>query len=222
VQYGSFKKMKRRNIYSIPELPDKKKTVLLFFADKGEANTYEVSEACNLEYSTAHSSVKALEKESSLRLKSEKLNEKGVTAKTYEITTKGVHRCLCAKLPWHEKVIIVEKRQSLLMPTVLEWMKLIEALDDSNIEEMVSSNISGFLKVSEDMGHFLDVIDESSFDAVLVTMIDFDGTYAKVMRVIGSFPRLKERLLKLLEQDISWREEDLQRYRRIKAELERL
>jgi DNA-binding PadR family transcriptional regulator len=214
--------MKRRNVYSLPELPDKKKMVLLFFADRGEANAYEVSEACRLEYSTAYSSVKALEKEASLTLKSEKLNEKRVIAKTYEITTKGVHRCLCAKLPWHEKVVIVEKRQSLLKPNVLEWMKFIEVLDDSNIEEMVSSNISGFLKVSEDMGYFLDVIDESSFDAVLVTMIDFDGTYAKVMRIIDSFPRLKARLLRLLRDDIAWREKDLDRYRQIKAELEKI
>ena len=218
----SFKEMKRRNINNVPELPDKKKTVLLFFANKGEANAYEVSEACGLEYSTAHSSVKALEKEGALQLKSEKINEKGVTAKEYGLTTKGVHRCLCAKLTWHEKVVIVEKRQSLLKPNVLEWMKFIEALNDSNIEEMVSSNIGSFLKVCKDMGYFIDVIDESSFDAVLATMIDFDETYAKVMRIIGSFPRLKERLLKVLGEDIVWREEDLNRYRRIKAEFEKL
>ena len=107
-------------------------------------------------------------------------------------------------------------------PNVLEWMKFIEALNDSNIEEMVSSNIGGFLKVSKDMGYFIDVIDESSFDAVLVTMIDFDETYAKVMRIIGSFPRIKARLLKLLEQDIAWRAEDLEKKRAMKARFEKL
>ena len=208
--------MKRRNI--VPELPDKKKTVLLFFADKGKANAYEISEGCGLEYSTAHSSVKALEKEGALHLKSEKINEKGVTAKEYALTTKGVHRCLCAKLTWHEKVAIVEKWQSILNPNVLEWMKFIEAVNDSNVEEMVSSNISLYLSGCNDIGYFIDVIDESSFDAVLATMIDLN-MYSKIMQIIGNFPRIKDRLLKLLEEDISWREEDLKRYRMIKAEL---
>lgn len=222
MQREGLKKMKRRNVSTISELPDRKKTVLLFFADKDQANAYEVSESCGLEYSTAHSSVKALEKEGALQLKSQEINEKGVIAKAYALTTKGVHRCLCAKLTWHEKVVIVDKWQRLLNPNVSEWMKFIEALNDSNIEEMVSSNIGGFLKVSTDMGYFIDVIDESSFDAILVTMIDFDGTYAKVMRVIGSFPRLKERLLKLLEEEIALREEDLNRHRKIKAEFEKI
>jgi hypothetical protein len=161
--------MKQRNIYSIPELPDKQKKVLLFFANIGEANTYEVSAACELQYSTAHSSVKALEKEGTLQFKSEEINKKGVVAKNYAITTAGVHRCLCASLPWHDKVEIVEKQQNLLNPNVLEWMKFLEALDDQNTEEMVSSNIGGFLQVSKDMGYFVDSIDDSFFDAVVVT-----------------------------------------------------
>ena len=214
--------MKQRNIYSIPELPEKKKKVLLFFADKGEANAYEVSGACKLQYSTTHSSVKALEKEGALRFRSEEINEKGVVAKTYEITTEGVHRCLCADLLWHEKVEIVEKQQNLLMPNVSEWMKFIESLNDPNTEEMVSSNIGGFLKVCKDQGYFIDCLDDSFFDAVLVTMISFDETYTKAMSVIGSFPRLKEKLLKLIEDDIVWRQEYCKKYIRIKAEIEKL
>ena len=101
-------------------------------------------------------------------------------------------------------------------------MKFIEALNDSNIEELVSSNISGFLRASKDMGYFIDVIDESSFDALLATMIDFNETDAKVMRIIGNFPRIKERLLKLLEQDITWLEEDLEKKRTMKARFEKL
>ena len=214
--------MKRKNVNTVQELPDRKKTVLLFFAGKDEANSYEVSQGCEFMYSTAHSSVKALEKEGAIQLRSQKINEKGVIAKGYALTTKGVHRCLCAKLTWHEKVVIVDKWQRLLKPNVSEWMKFIEALNDPSIEEMVSSNIGGFLKVSTDMGFFIDVIDESSFDAILVTMIDSNETYTKVMSVIGRFPRLKERLLKLFEEEIAWREEDLNKHRRIKAEFEKI
>jgi hypothetical protein len=42
------------------------------------------------------------------------------------------------------------------------------------------------------------------------------------MRIIDSFPRLKARLLRLLRDDIAWREKDLDRYRQIKAELEKI
>jgi hypothetical protein len=59
------------------------------------------------------------------------------------------------------------------------------------------------------MSYFVDVIDETFFDALLTTMIDSDGTYSKVMRLIGSYPHIKDRLLKLLEEEIAWLEDDL-------------
>jgi hypothetical protein len=42
------------------------------------------------------------------------------------------------------------------------------------------------------------------------------------MSALGSFPHLKKKLLKLIEDDIAWQEEDCKRHRRIKAELEKL
>jgi len=217
----SIKNMMERYSKALPELPDRKKKVLLFFAEKGEANIYKVSEDCDMRYSTAHSSVKALEKEGFVRLKSEEINEKGVTAKVYGLTTKGLHRSIYAMSTWHEKIVIAEKWQSLLNPNVLEWMKFIEVLKDPNVEKMVSDQIGSFLSCCNDAGFFIDVVDESFFDAVLATMIDFDETNSKVMRKIGSYPRIKERLLKLLEEDIAWRQEDVKRYSMIKAGFEK-
>ena len=142
MMYDSIKRKQKLSSNTQTELPVMKKKVLLCFAENDEMNIYKVAKLCGIGYSTAHSSIKSLEKEGFVQLKSEKINEKGVTAKEYGLTTKGVHRCLCAKLSWHEKVVIVEKQQSLLKPNVLEGMKFIEALNDSHIEELVSSNIS--------------------------------------------------------------------------------
>ncbi len=207
---------------TVSELSDRKKTALLFFAEKGEANIYKLSEECKMRYSTGHSSVKALEKEGFVRLKSEKKNEKGVTAKVYGLTTKGLYRCIYAMSTWHKKILIAEKWQSLLKPNVLEWMKFIETLNDSNIEKTINEQIGSFLSYCNDAGFFIDVVDESFFDAFLAAMIDFDETYNKVMHEIGSYPRIKERLLRNLEEDITWREEDVKKYRMMKARLEKL
>lgn len=218
----TLRKIKRRRINKLPELPDKKKAVLLFFANNEAANAYRVSEACGFEYSTAHSSIKALSKEGFLQLADVKINEKGVTAKEYKITARGIHRCLCINTPWHDKVLIVKKWQRKLNPNVSEWMEFIEALNDPRTEEMFSSNVSIFLSGSMDLGYFLDVIDESSFDALLVVSVDFPSTHEKVMSVIGRFPRIRERLLKLIEEDNKWRKEDFEQHTNLLSELKAL
>jgi len=218
----SIKKMAKQQSNIVPKLADRKKTVLRFVARMGEANIYQISEECKIRYSTAHSSVESLKKEGLLQLKSKILNKKGVPATFYGLTPKGLHRSIFDLPTWHEKIVIAEKWQDLLNPNVIEWMKFIEALNDQKTQEMVNTDIGSFLCCSDDLGFFVDVINDIFFDALLATMIEFNETYSKVMRTIGSFPRLKERLLKLLEQDIAWREEDLEKHRMMKAEFEKL
>lgn len=222
MRHDNIKKKLKKESNAVPELANRKKTVLLFIAKTGNVNIYQISEDCNLRYSTAHSSVKSLEKEGLVRLESAIKNEKGVPATLYGLTTKGLHRSIFDLPTWHEKTLIAEKWQTLLNPNVIEWMKFIEALNDPKTEEMVNSQIGSFLNCSDDLDFFVDVIDDPFFDALLATMIDFDGSYTAVMQTLVNFPRIKQRLPRLLEEDIKWQEEDLERRRRIKAEIEKL
>lgn len=218
----SIKKMMKIQSDTVPELANRKKTVLLFFAKNGKANIYRIEKECKIRYSTAHSSIKSLEKEGLVQLKSKEINKKGVPATIYGLTTKGLHRAIFELPIWQEKIAVAEKWQRLLNPNVVEWMKFIEALNDPRTEEMVNSQIGGFLNCSDDLGFFVDAIDDLYFDALLATMIDFDDSYKIVMEKIASFPRILKRLPKLIKEDMAWREEDLKRYRRIKEELEKL
>ena len=222
MKHDNITKKVKKESNAVPELANRKKTVLLFLARTGNVNIYQISEDCGLRYSTAHSSVKSLEKEGLVRLYSAVKNEKGVTATLYGLTTKGLHRSIFDLPTWHEKTLIAEKWESLLNPNVLEWMRFIEALGDSKAEEMVNSQIGSFLNYSNDLGFFVDVIDDLFFDAILATMIDFVDSYTTVMQTLTSFPRIKERLPRLLEEDIKWQEEDLERRKKIKAEIEKL
>ena len=214
-------KVRKRDSNAMPKLPEKKKTVLLFFAEKDEANAYEVSEKCSLQYSTAHSSVKALEKDGLLRLKLEKINEKGVPTKVYGLTTKGAYWSIYSVSTWHEKILFAEKWQRLLKPNVVEWLKFIETLSDTRIEETLNTQIG--LSVSySDLDFFIDVIDDFFFAMVILPeMIIFHETYSKVMQRIQSYPRIKEILLKNLEEQIAWSKEDIEKQIRIKAEFEK-
>lgn len=117
----SIKNMMERYTNTLAELPDRKKKVLLFFAEKGEANSYKVSEDCKMQYSTTHSSVKALEKEGFVRLKSEKINEKGVTAKVYTLTLKGLCKAFTVSDALWLKIDVIIDRWSGLLPVLTKF-----------------------------------------------------------------------------------------------------
>jgi hypothetical protein len=223
----SIKKIVKEQSNVAPQLADRMKKVLLFLAKNGEASPYKLQEKCkigeneNMRYSTAHRSIKALELEGLVRLKSETRNAKGAPTTTYALTTKGLHQAIYDLPSWQEKIVVAEKWQSLLNPNVIEWMKFIEALNDQKTEELVNTEIGSFLCCSDDLGFFVDVIDDPFFDALLSTMVIFDESYYRILDKLEFFPRIKDRLLKLLEQDIMQYEDDLRRYQKIKSELQK-
>ena len=60
--YDSMKRKQKLTINTKTELSEMKEKVLFCFAENGEMNIYKVGKRCGIGYSTAHSSIKALEK----------------------------------------------------------------------------------------------------------------------------------------------------------------
>ena len=214
-------------------LPVKKERVLLCFAENGEMNTYQISKLCEIGYSTAHSSIKALEKDDLVQLASIKTNEKGVIAKSYDLTVKGVYQAITTKSPWREKIAIAEKRKELLGQNFLDWMKFIQALNDAEIEENVNTqlgySITGysaptFLQLRYNSPHIYDYsIDDILFDVTILTrMTTQKDVLDKVLTSVENYPAIKNKLQKLIEEQIQWEKEDLNKLETIKAELEQL
>lgn len=204
----------------LPEIPEKKKQVLLCLAWNGKNNIYAISKKCKMGYSTTHASIKVLQKEGLVKLEALRKNEKMVSATEYSLTTKGVERVLIELPNWDEKIAIVEKWQRILNPNALEWMKFIGVLNDKKAKEIINAHITGSLQCSEDLGFFTAAIDEPFFDATISTMIVLPESEENLRSKIDTFPRIKKRLLKMLNEDIAWREEDLKRYKLIKYRLE--
>ena len=68
--YDSINRKQKPSFNTQIELPAMKEKVLLRFAECGELNIYQISKDCKIGYSTAHSSIKVLEKDGFVRLRS--------------------------------------------------------------------------------------------------------------------------------------------------------
>jgi len=231
--YDSIKRKQKWSSNTPIELPVMKERVLLSFAENGEMNIYQISKLCEMGYSTAHSSIKALEKDDLVQLVSTKENEKGVIAKSYDLTVKGVYQAITAKSPWREKIAVAEKRKELLGQNFLDWMKFIRALDDAEIEENVNTQIGysitgysapTFLQLRYSSPHIYDdSIDDVLFDVTILTrMTTQKDVLGKVLNAVENYPAIKNKLQKLVEEQIRWEKDDLNKLETIKAELEQL
>lgn len=233
MMYDSIKRKQKWSSNTPIELPVMKERVLLSFAENGEMNIYQISKLCEMGYSTAHSSIKALEKDDLVQLVSTKENEKGVIAKSYDLTVKGVYQAITAKSPWREKIAVAEKRKELLGQNFLDWMKFIRALDDAEIEENVNTQIGysitgysapTFLQLRYSSPHIYDdSIDDVLFDVTILTrMTTQKDVLGKVLNAVENYPAIKNKLQKLVEEQIRWEKDDLNKLETIKAELEQL
>jgi hypothetical protein len=213
---------KRKNSADIKKLPEKKKAVLLFFTEKNEANAYEVAEALDLQYSTSHSSIQALKKDGLLLLNSTRKNEKGVMAKSYRLSSKGVYYSIYLKPTWREKIVVAEKWTDFIKPHFVDWLTFIGALSDPQIEKTINTQI-GFSLSVDDVGFFLDVFDDFFFTLQMVPeMVIFPETRTKIIELAKSYPRIKNELLNGLKEQNKWAEEDLEKQIKIQQDLERL
>jgi predicted transcriptional regulator len=230
---GDIIKRKQKPLSNTPiERPPMKAKVLLCFAKNGELNIYQISKLCDMGYSTAHSSIKTLEKDDLVQLVSTKENEKGVIAKSYDLTVKGVYQAITAKSPWREKIAIAEKRKELLGQNFLDWMKFIRALNDADIEKDVNSNI-GYSITGYSAPTFLqlrygspriynDSIDDVLFDVTILTrMTTQKDVLDKVLNAVEKYPAIKNKLQKLVEEQIRWEKDELNKLETIKAVFEK-
>jgi hypothetical protein len=227
-QCDSMRQIVRNKDNNIPQLAPKKKIILHYIAQNGKSNIYSISEDCEITYSTAHVSIQSLQKEGFVRLESRTKNVKKALTTIYGLTAKGVYQTIFDLPTWKEKIIIVEKWQHLLNPHVLEWMKFIGDLNDKKTEEQVNSQIGydltfkptgSFIGLAFDFGP-IDIIDETFFEATVSTMMIFPNSAAKILSIIGNYPRIKKILLVLLNEDIKFREDDLKNYRRLRSQFD--
>jgi predicted transcriptional regulator len=230
--YDSIKRKQKPSGNTQIELPAMKEKALLRFAECGELNIYQISKDCKMGYSTAHSSIKALEKDGLLRLKSASKNEKGVIAKSYDLTAKGVYQAIVAKSSWSEKIKIAERRKKLLGQNFLDWMKFIQDLNSADIEKQVIAQIGycvsdsltpSLLELRYSSPHrYFDSVDDSLFDLTILTeMITQKDIRENILNVSEKYPSIKNKLQKLIEEQIQWDKDDLEKLEMIKAEFER-
>ena len=229
--YDSINRKQKPSFNTQIELSAMKEKVLLRFAECGELNIYQISKDCKIGYSTAHSSIKVLEKDGFVRLRSARKNEKGVIAKSYDLTAKGVYQAIFAKSSWSEKIKIAEKRKNLLGQNFLDWMKFIQELNNGDVEKQVITQI-GYcvsdnstpslleLRYSSPYRYF-DSVDDSLFDLTILTkMITEKDIRENILNVIEKYPSIKNKLQKLIEEQIQWDKDDLKKLEMIKAEFE--
>lgn len=220
--YDSIKSKPKIHSNTQPELAEMKEKVLLYIAENGETNIYRIGEHCKIGYSTAHGSIKALEQQGLVQLMSARKNEKGVIAKSYGLTAKGLYYAIYKQSPWHEKIRVAEKSKDLLKPNVLEWLNFIETINDAHIEEAINNQISATLSYSDPL-YFIDVIDDFFFATIIIPeMIIYHESYCKIMKIIQCYPRIKSILLKDLEEQIAWAKEDLRKQSIMQEEFEKL
>ncbi len=213
---------------NVPQLAPKKKEILHYIAQTGNSNIYSISEECEITYSTTHVSIQSLQTEGFIRLKSRTKNVKRALTTIYGLTAKGIYQTIFDLPTWKEKIVIVEKWQHLLNPHVLEWMKFIGDLNDKKTEEQVNSQIGynltfkptgSFMGLAFDFGP-IDIIDETFFEATISAMMIFPHSAATILSIVGNYPRIKKILLALLNEDIKFREDDLENYRQLKSRIE--
>jgi predicted transcriptional regulator len=230
--YDSIKKQHKPYNHTQNELPAMKEKVLLCFAENGEMNIYQISQLCEIGYSTAHSSIKALERKRLVRLKSASKNEKGVIAKSYDLTAKGIYQAIVAKSSWNEKTAIAEKRKKLLGQNFLDWLKFIQDLNDKGIEKQVNTQIGycigdystpSLLELRYSSPYrYDDSVDDSLFDLTILTkIITQNNVLGNILNVIEKYPSIKKKLQKLIEEQIQWDKDDLKKLEMIKAEFEK-
>jgi predicted transcriptional regulator len=209
------------------DLPEKMQQALLFVADYGESNIYRVKGSCNMGYSTAHNSMKTLENEGFIRLTAVRKNEKGVMAKYYGLTLKGLYHSIYAKSPWHEKVVLAEKRKELAHENFLTWMKFIEALNNPEIEKDINKQFSNAATTSFLFEHpfgarqYYSELDDSIFDlTVMTTLIVNPHFLDRFLAVISNFLSIKTKIHKLITEQMVAYQDDLKKLETIQNGLE--
>lgn len=106
--------LKENERNKIPGLSTRRSQVLFFIAENGPANIYQIKRKLNLpSYSTAHGSIKALEKEGLIQMQQEKQTEKGVHAKVYELNFFGLVYSLLYEDSWTNLEKIVNKWEAI-------------------------------------------------------------------------------------------------------------
>jgi hypothetical protein len=202
--YDSIKRKQKLHSYAPLDLAAMKEKVLLLIAENGETNIYQVGEQCQIGYSTAHSSIKALEKQGLIKLRSAHKNAKGVIAKSYGVTTKGIYQSIYAKSIWLEKVTLAEKNKSLVGNSFLEWMKFIQLLNNSEIEHEVNTQIGYYandnsnpslLELQAGNTFLMNEFSDALFDLIILTaMITNNVVLSDILKIIEKYTTIKNKL----------------------------
>jgi predicted transcriptional regulator len=230
MSYDSIKRKQKLRSNTL-DLPAIKQKVLLYIAENGETNIYQIGEQCQIGYSTAHSSIKALEKQGLVQLRSERKNEKGVIAKSYVLTINGLYQSIYAKHYWHEKILIAEKRKDLVGKSFLEWMKLIQSLNNSEIEHEANTQIGYYanenlkpslLELQASNIFLMDDFSDTLFDLIILTaMITNNNVLCDVLKIIESYPSIKSKLKRQNQIYMEGLKRDMKRLEIIKASFEK-
>jgi hypothetical protein len=209
------------------QLPDKMRQALVFIAENKRANIYQVKENCAMGYSTAHSSIKTLETEGSIRLLSEEKNSKGVMAKIYGITLKGLYQAIYVKSSWEEKVALIEKRKDLVHENFITWMKFIGAFNISEIENEINNRIADEANVSflfeiPFYNHYYPDLDDALFDLTILTKLIVEPGFLDVFLVkISNFPSIRTKIEKQILLYLEHYQNDLRKLEVIRGALEK-
>ena len=224
--FGSFQAPENQQ-KNRAELPEKMKQALLFIADNSESNIYRVKERCMMGYSTAHNSIKALENEGFIRLTGARKNEKGVMAKYYGLTLKGLYQSIYVKSPWHEKVALAEKRKELVHENFLTWMRFIEALNNPEVEKDINNQFSNLATTSFlfespfSSRQYYSELDDSIFDLTVMTTLIVNPLFLdRFLAVISNFPSIRTKIHKLITEQTVAYQDDLKKLETIQKGLE--
>ncbi|MEM3357208.1 MAG: MarR family winged helix-turn-helix transcriptional regulator [Candidatus Bathyarchaeia archaeon] len=177
--------------------------VLIYLAKNGEANIYNIMKGTGLTYSTVHKSVKQLSELYLIRQTAEVKNEKGVTAKVYEITTSGLVAALASEKIWKEAEQVISLWSKKAPLTLKKWKHFTEYGLGEAIKQIITriANetlgriVIGGKSEPADM-LFAKIFDDFFFDVV----IEMPKGYGKELcRAVWSDPELKTWMIKHLE-----------------------
>lgn len=133
-----------------PAQSERREQVLAILAEKGPLNKYQIAHILKIRYSVAHSTCKALENASYIKMLEEKVTGKARIAKVYGLTLLGLSAALSSRDVWTQREITIIETWKHLDSLILgKWTYLATKIPKSELEQILRSSMQS---VTEELG----------------------------------------------------------------------
>jgi len=206
-----------------PAQSKRREQVLTVLAEKGPLNKYQIARTLNIRYSVAHSTCKAFENASYIKMLEERVTGKARIAKIYGLTLLGLSTVLSSQNVWAGREIAIIETWKHLDPLILgKWTYLATKIPKNELEQVLRSAMQS---VTETLGideggkrigegpMIQDILRETFFQAISFRLGLFSTD--KWIDAVRSDPDLREWVRTWLEGEAASLEDELSNLKKI-------